>query len=95
MKKIYYLFLFSCLFLVACSESKKVNEKNVVDQTVLMPQNFELYPTRNMWTFLKLDTRNGKIWQVQYDVSGDNRFEVPLNGVSLVTGRKLMRDVLV
>lgn len=37
MKKIYYLFLFSCLFLVACSESKKVNEKNVVDQTVLMP----------------------------------------------------------
>lgn len=86
MKKFCYLFLFSCLFLVACSESKKENEKDVVDQTVLMPQNFELYPTRNMWTFLKLDTRNGKIWQVQYDVSGDNRFEVPLNGVSLVTG---------
>lgn len=23
---------------------------------------YKLYPTENFWTFLKLDTRNGKIW---------------------------------
>ncbi|MBN2863376.1 MAG: hypothetical protein JXN62_09465 [Bacteroidales bacterium] len=45
---------------------------------------FQLFPTQNMWTFLKLNTRNGQIWQVQYDVEGDNRFEVYLNFVPLV-----------
>ena len=47
--------------------------------------NFKLYPTQNMWTFLKLDTRNGVIRQVQYSVKGsDYRFESSLNLVSLV-----------
>ena len=41
---------------------------------------YKLYPTQNMWTFLKLDTETGRIWQVQYSVKGnDTRFEVPLN----------------
>ncbi|MBR6125194.1 hypothetical protein IKQ19_16645 [Candidatus Saccharibacteria bacterium] len=41
---------------------------------------YKLYPTQNMWTFLKLDTETGKIWQVQYSIKGDDmRFEVPLN----------------
>lgn len=26
---------------------------------------YELYKTENMWTFLKLETSTGKIWQVQ------------------------------
>lgn len=30
---------------------------------------FKLYQTKNMWTFIKLDTRNGQMWQVQYSVS--------------------------
>ena len=46
---------------------------------------YKLYPTKNMWTFLKLDTTNGRIWQVQYSVDGDEyRFESVLNGTSLV-----------
>ena len=41
---------------------------------------YKLYPTQNMWTFLKLDTETGRIWQVQYSVKGnDTRFEVPLS----------------
>lgn len=33
-----------------------------------------------MWTFIKLDTSNGKMWQVQFSVEGDDyRFEIPLN----------------
>jgi hypothetical protein len=35
---------------------------------------FELYETDNIWTFIKLDTRNGRMWQVQFDIEGDNRF---------------------
>ena len=35
---------------------------------------YRLYPTKNMWTFIKLNTRNGQLWQVQFDVKGRNRF---------------------
>lgn len=45
---------------------------------------YELVPTTNIWTFLKLDTREGKIWQVQFDIEGDNRIEAPLNIQSLI-----------
>lgn len=45
---------------------------------------YKLYPTQNIWTFLKLNTRNGKIWQVQFSVKGDDyRFETPLNEIPL------------
>ena len=41
---------------------------------------YKLYPTQNMWTFLKLDTSNGKIWQVQFSVKSDEyQGEIPLN----------------
>jgi predicted aldo/keto reductase-like oxidoreductase len=41
---------------------------------------FELYPTDNMWTFIKLDTRTGKLWQVQYSVkSSSNAFQTILD----------------
>ncbi len=49
---------------------------------------YRLFPTENMWTFIKLNTRNGKMWQVQYDIEGDNRFETYLNLVPLVSKEK-------
>ena len=54
------------------------------EQIMVLP--FKLYPTDNMWTFIKLDTRNGKMWQVQFSVNGDDyRFEIPLNTTALST----------
>ena len=47
---------------------------------------YQLFPTENIWTFLKLDTSNGKIWQVQYSVNNDYRGEVVLNSQPLVEG---------
>lgn len=35
------------------------------------PGRYKLYPTKNMWIFLKLDTRTGAVWMVQYSVSED------------------------
>lgn len=49
---------------------------------------FQLFPTTNMWTFLKLDTRNGQIWQVQYDIQGDDRMEVILNDKALASDKE-------
>lgn len=45
---------------------------------------YKLFPTENIWTFIKLNTRNGKMWQVQYDIEGDNRLETFLNILPLV-----------
>ena len=45
-----------------------------------------MFPTENIWTFLKLDTSNGKIWQVQYSVNDNNRGEIELNNTALVSG---------
>ena len=59
-------------------------EQSKGEQTELF--RFKLYPTDNMWTFIKLDTRSGKMWQVQYSVKGDDyRFEIPLNTTVLAT----------
>lgn len=53
---------------------------------------YKLFPTQNMWTFIKLNTRNGQMWQVQYDISGDNRGECYLNILPLVTKDKEMNN---
>jgi len=37
---------------------------------------YRLYPTQNVWTFLKLDTQTGQIFQVQFDLKGDNRLKL-------------------
>ena len=36
---------------------------------------YKLYPTDNMWTFLKLDTCLGYVWQVQFVINSDNRWQ--------------------
>lgn len=40
---------------------------------------YKLYPTTNMWTFLKLNTATGQIWQVQYSIDDNKRFEYILD----------------
>ena len=49
---------------------------------------YKLYPTENFWTFLKLDTRNGKIWQVHFNVSDGFEGELDLNPNSLIMDGK-------
>lgn len=63
--------------LKACS---KPNDDSLTQNSSVT---FKLYPTQNMYNFIKLDTRNGKMWQVQFDISGNNRIVVDLNTVSL------------
>lgn len=61
------------------NEVKAVQEINCIasDQAV-----YKLFPTENMWTFIKLNTRNGKLWQVQYHTETNKRFETVLSLIS-------------
>ena len=40
---------------------------------------YRLFATKNMYTFIKLDTRNGLMWQVQWNTKIGYRFETELN----------------
>jgi len=43
---------------------------------------YRLFATRNMYTFIKLNTRNGKMWQVQWGTESKYQFESTLSDVS-------------
>ena len=45
--------------------------------------NFKLYSTANMYNFIELDTRSGKMWQVQFSNKDESRFTTILNSVNL------------
>jgi hypothetical protein len=34
---------------------------------------YRLFSTKNKWTYIKLNTRNGQMWQVQYSLDDNNR----------------------
>jgi len=57
-------------------------ENKQIEKTTLV---YKLYPTTNIWTFIKLNTRNGKLWQVQYNTDDEKRFETILSLTSRVT----------
>lgn len=85
MKQLLFLIFASSMLCVSCNKSGKESAdspmKEIVDNS-----RYQLFPTENIWTFLKLDTSNGKIWQVQYSVNNDYRGEVVLSSQALVEG---------
>lgn len=76
------------IFLFAFSANSQ-EKQNVTVQPKQVSENaiYQLFPTQNYWTFLKLDTRNGKIWQVHYTISKEGfQGELILNSDSLLWG---------
>lgn len=64
------------------------NKLKVVKQIKVSETNtpiYQLFATENSWASIKLDTRNGKMWQVHFSISKDN-FEgvLSINSNSLV-----------
>lgn len=87
MKQIFYIVLFTMsISIMSCknSDNETVKKQEIKENTV-----FKLFPTENLWTFLKLDTRNGRIWQVQYSINEDApRIETDLSTKRLVSTEK-------
>lgn len=83
------------LVMIGCTDNapKSVPKDEVKEQFEQTNdiERFKLFPTQNMWTFIKLDTQTGQMWQVQYDIKGDEgRFEYDLNPDPLITtGKKV------
>jgi hypothetical protein len=86
MNRYFVTIIITLLALQSCAqiEKKQSNNNNNAE--------YRLFPTQNMWTLIKLNTRNGKLWQVQFDVSEDNRFVSTLSTTPLVSNDKEMND---
>ena len=91
MKKLllFLLIIFSSIALHAQTKTKA----NVVDKIKeIQGSNFRLFPTTNIWTFIKLDTRNGLMWQVQFSLNSEDRMITSLNLDPLVSLDKEIKD---
>ena len=61
-------------------QNSPIQKKQFSENTI-----YQLFPTQNYWTFIKLDTRNGKMWQVHFSISSDEyEGEIILNSDSLL-----------
>lgn len=98
MKKVLFPLLAICMVVVGCtSEIVKLEENEKEPQSVLARNDvrYKLFQTQNIWTFIKLDTQTGQMWQIQYSVEGEEkRFEYELNrqilvdeGIEQINGR--------
>lgn len=82
MKKLFFASIIALMTISAFAQSTSVAPiQNIsTDSNV----EFRLFSTRNMYTFIKLNTKNGQMWQVQWDTKS-NQLETPLSLISLVT----------
>jgi hypothetical protein len=48
---------------------------------------FRLFSTKNIYIFIKLNTRNGQMWQVQWS-NEDDRLQIPLSLTSRVSNEE-------
>jgi hypothetical protein len=82
MRKLFFLTIFVLTTISTFSQSTSEAPKQNIstDNNVT----FRLFSTRNMYTFIKLNTRNGQMWQVQWDTK-NNQFETELSLISRVT----------
>lgn len=86
-KFLLFVSMFVCLSCQYSSEEEHTALTDFIEKPTYL-----LYPTKNMWIFLKLNTVNGRIDLVQYSIEKEeSRFEGVLNGRSLLkSGQKEM-----
>lgn len=81
------LVVLACLVIsfAAGAQNTATTPKNGKQTEVLVPY-YKLFPTTNMWIFLKLDTAQGLVKMVQYSMEANNRLEAPINYLPLASG---------
>jgi hypothetical protein len=60
------------------------NDAPLPEPTQNPDASFRIFRTQNIYTSLKLDTRTGQVWQVQWGLDSDHRFTTAINIVALL-----------
>lgn len=77
MRKALFSIIMLFVFSIACLAQTDENTPN---------NRYKLYSTENIYTFLQLDTRTGKIKQVQWSLKENEEGAIILNDVDLTYG---------
>jgi hypothetical protein len=83
MRKLFFalIFAFTTISTVAQNTSDTPDQNISTDTNVV----YRLFSTKNKYTFIKLNTSNGQMWQVQWNIEDKSRFETTLSNISRVT----------
>src|SRR4051812_25215417 len=85
MKKSIAIALFALLSGVVRAE----DTQTVPEPTQKPDVSFRRFRSRNIYNFLKLDTRSGMVWQVQWGTEKGYQWVTPINLVPLADGKKI------
>lgn len=78
-KLITLIFILFAMTSIAQSTSETPIQNISTDSAIT----YRLFSTKNIYTFIKLNTRNGQMWQVQWSTK-DNQFQTLLSDISRV-----------
>ena len=84
MKTKFYILNITIFFITFSTLSQEKQNVNIQQKQVSENAIYQLFPTPNMYNFIKLNTRNGKMSQVQWGVEDKFRFETTLSDISRV-----------
>jgi len=79
------------LFVFMILSQNSFAQNAIPEPTQWVSAPYRLFRTQNMWAFLELETATGRIWQVHYDINGNNRGQVTLNSRNLAEGRDVIQ----
>ncbi|MCB9314497.1 MAG: hypothetical protein H6569_00015 [Lewinellaceae bacterium] len=84
-----FTLIFVLFSIISFAQNQKTPKSAVQNNKVFENIVYQLFPTQNYWTFIKLNTRNGKMWQVHFTIKEDGvDGELILNSIPLVTEEK-------
>lgn len=75
-----FLVLMAAIVLVGCRNRNLIISDNGKDSLEV----YHLYETKNMYNFIRLDTRTGQMKLVQWNMESDKRFTYSLSDRSLI-----------
>ena len=89
MKAIYLILIFVLSSIITTAQNQSASPNGIQNTEETESITYKLFPTQNYWTFIKLNTRNGKMWQVHFTLDNDGvSAELILNSVALVDNDK-------
>ncbi|MEE9438313.1 MAG: hypothetical protein V3V14_04885 [Saprospiraceae bacterium] len=85
MKLTYITFILILFASIGTAQTKQIKPRTDFDKRENFDATYKLFPTQNIWTFIKLNTRNGKMWQVHFTIAEKGAAgEIVLNSLPLV-----------
>ncbi len=78
--------IFFCIFIITCNNIFAETSNIEPTQDPSVP--YRLFRTENFWTFIELNTITGQMWQIHFDIEGDNRGALILNLEDLSNNKK-------